>query len=103
MNDMESAFLPERHWLDVVEVLLEAVLVFAASLHQLLQFCFIDLNALVPQVLELVVAHVQGVLRFFVSGVLDVLEFGLGVQLHQDVFQLIQLVGSCHLVQNMNL
>ena len=95
--------LPEGDGLDVSTVLLEPFGILLAGLHQLPQLVLGNLDTHVAQFLELVVLDAQAVFSLLVPGVVDVLVFGVRVQLHQLVLQVVEVVGGCHLVQDVHL
>ena len=101
-QDYQSIFLPERNWLYVLFVQLESFLVISTALNQLSNVLLVDLNALVTQILKLIIFDIQTVSWLLSSWVIYVLVFGLRIHFHEVILQIVQLVGCCHLVQDVN-
>lgn len=95
-------FFPERDGFDILFDDVEPLLVFPAGLHQLSQVGFVYLDSIQSQLLELVILDVESVGGQLGAWVVDVLPLCLGVQLHQRIFEIVQFVGGCHLIEDVH-
>lgn len=94
---------PEGNRSDESLVALKFILVLPASLYQLPKLLLVDGDALVAHTFELVVFDFEGVAGLLYPGVIDVLVGSFGVQLNEQILQVVKLVSSRHLVEDVDL